>query len=254
MKSPLTDNTSNMIDNREQPLIHVDNAVKRFGRVAAVNGMDLRVNPGETLTIFGPNGAGKTTLLRMIAGLTQPTSGQITIDSFPLDTHHDEVRGLLGYISHQSLVYDQLTARENLLFFAELYRVADSCGVAKKLLGDVGLTSRADDIVKTFSRGMKQRLSIARALVHSPTIVLLDEPFTGLDQHAADMLMKTLSRLSDEGRTVVMITHNLDVGIDMSSRVAIQVAGKISFDSPTDGLNHNEFRDLYFKTVGEAHY
>ncbi len=251
--APLKDNAY-MNQNDNVPLIDVGSVVKRFGRVTAVDNVSFRVNSGEALSLFGPNGAGKTTLLRMIAGLVKPTAGSITIDGYPLDTHHDSVRGAIGYISHQSLTYDQLSARENLMFFANLYGVANRDDVVDGLLNEVGLYSRADDVVRTFSRGMKQRLSIARAIVHGPKIVLLDEPFTGLDQHAAEMLRRTLARLSGEKRTIVMITHNLTVGIAMSTRVAVQVAGKIMLDKATKDIDKDEFREMYFNTVGEAHY
>lgn len=243
-----------MNEDGEEFHIRAEGVVKRFGRVTAVDGIALDIKAGESVTIFGPNGAGKTTLLRMMSGLIQPTEGQITIGGYPLDTNHDDVRGDIGYISHQSLVYDQLTARENLLFFASLYGISNKSEVVEKLLDEVGLQSRGDDVVQTFSRGMKQRLSIARAIVHKPSIVFLDEPFTGLDQHAADMLQLTLARLSGEKRTIVMITHNLDVGLSMASRVVVQVAGQIMFDEQEKDVDHNDFREVYFKTVGEAHY
>ncbi len=220
----------------------------------AVKGIDLTIESGETVTLFGPNGAGKTTLLRMIAGLTQPTSGEILIDGDPVDTDHDVIRGKIGYISHQSLVYNQLTARENLLFFAKLYGVADADDKTEALLKEVGLATRADDLAQTFSRGMKQRLSIARALVSDPQIALLDEPFTGLDQHAAEMLKGALAKLKEKNRTILMITHNLKVGLDMSTRVAALVSGVILLDRSAKGLDAEEFQETYFKTVGEAHY
>ena len=237
------------------PFIQLTGVSKTFGRVTAVNGVDLAVQKGEALTLFGPNGAGKTTLLRMIAGLGKPTAGQIVIDGQEVTHHHhDSVRRTIGYISHQSLTYGQLTAAENLKFFARLYGVEDDEKRSLDLLEEVGLSSRADDIVETFSRGMKQRLSIARALVHDPDIVLLDEPFTGLDQHAAEMLKRTLLRLRDERRTLVMVTHNIAVGIAMSGRVAVQVAGRIVMDEPTEGLDVEGFHQRYFDAVGEAHY
>ncbi|MBF0171436.1 MAG: heme ABC exporter ATP-binding protein CcmA, partial [Nitrospinae bacterium] len=237
------------------PSIQLDAVVKRYGRVTAVDGISLTVAKGEALTVFGPNGAGKTTLLRMIAGLARPTGGRVAIGGVDVTHgHHDEVRRQIGYISHQGLTYGQLTARENLHFFAKLYGAVSPDERAEELLARVGLASRADDLVQTFSRGMKQRLSIARALVHDPQVVLLDEPFTGLDQHAADMLRRELSTLTSAGKTVVMITHNLKVGVEMSHRVTVQVAGKIRVDLPTAGLDPVAFGATYFDAVGGAHY
>lgn len=244
-----------MRENNESPVIRLENLAKHFGRVAAVAGISLDVGKGEALTIFGPNGAGKTTLLRMIAGLVKPGGGRIIIAGEEVTHgHHDEIRRKIGYISHQSLVYGQLTAMDNLRFFAELYGVGDPRAVAERLLGEVGLSARAGDPAATFSRGMKQRLSIARALVHDPEIVLLDEPFTGLDQHAAEMLQRMLMRLRNEGRTIVMITHNLNVGITMGTRIAVQAGGKICFDKPASEIDPALFHDIYNRTVGAAHY
>ncbi|MGK7345974.1 MAG: heme ABC exporter ATP-binding protein CcmA [Candidatus Nitrospinota bacterium M3_3B_026] len=244
-----------MPETDQKPLISLRGASKRYGRVTALDGVSLDFREGEAVTIFGPNGAGKTTLLRIIAGLIRPTGGEIHIAGVDVTGgHHDEIRNRIGYISHQSFVYGQLTARENLMFFARLYGVPDPGGRADELLGDVGLSARADDVVQTFSRGMRQRLSIARALVNGPDIILLDEPFTGLDQHAADMLRKTLGRLAGEGKTVVMITHNIKAGLEMGARVLALVAGGVRLDRPAEGLDYASFHDVYFGVVGQAHY
>lgn len=237
------------------PIIECRQVTKTFGRVKAVDAVDLKVNHGEAITLFGPNGAGKTTLLKMIAGLSRPTGGALFIDGVEVtDGHHYGIRKRIGYISHQSLTYGQLTAVENLSFFAQLYGVKNHEEKARALLSEVGLLSRADDVVETYSRGMKQRLSIARALVHDPDIMLLDEPFTGLDQHAAEMLKTTLERMREGGRTFIMITHNIAVGVAISGRVAVQVSGKIVIDEPTDGLDIDQFGKQYIDAVGEAHY
>jgi len=243
------------MNSAEKPLIQLSELRKSYGRVKAVDGVSLDIVHGEAVTIFGPNGAGKTTLLRMMAGLVRPSGGALTIDGEVVDGGNSrDVRSHIGYISHQALAYGQLTARENLVFFARLYGVVAPEARADVLLDEVGLNSRRDDLLQTFSRGMKQRLSIARALVHDPDIVLLDEPFTGLDQHAADMLMRTLSRLRKQRRTTVMITHNLTTGIAMGSRVMVQVAGNIRFDKPAESVDRATFADEYFSLVGEAHY
>lgn len=239
----------------DTPLIELKSVSKRFGRVAALDAVDLGLRAGESVAVFGPNGAGKTTLLRIIAGLIKPTSGGLFLDGEDLTHgHHDEARKRIGYISHQGLVYPELTARENLSFYGKLYNIGNAPERAESLLNDVGLKTRADDAVATYSRGMKQRLSIARALINDPDIILLDEPFTGLDQHAAEMLVNLLIRLHGERRTIVMITHNLKIGLDVSSRALIQAGGKIRFDKPVSQIDRAGFHDLYINVVGGAHY
>lgn len=243
-----------MTDNNEKSAIKMKNVTKRFGRVTAVDGVDLSIEPGEFLTIFGPNGAGKTTLIKLMSGLVRATAGEITIGGLGITDHHDELRKRIGLISHQTFTYGQLTALENLLFFARLYGVKNIKERADFLLEEVGLTRRANDMTRVFSRGMLQRLSIARALIHDPRILFLDEPFTGLDQHAAETLKRSLARLHNENRTIIMITHNLKLGLEMGTRVALQVAGKIHLDQPSAKLDHANFEEVYFKAVGEAHY
>jgi len=243
-----------MTGNNIKSAIKIKNVSKRFGRVTAVDGVNLSIEPGEFLTIFGPNGAGKTTLIGLMSGLVRVTSGEISIGGLDIKEHHDELRKLIGLISHQTFTYGQLTAMENLLFFAKLYGVKNIKERAGFLLEQVGLTRRANDITRTFSRGMLQRLSIARALIHDPRILFLDEPFTGLDQHAAETLKQSLAGLHNENTTIVMITHNLKLGLEMGTRVALQVAGKIQLDQPSYKIDHQSFEEVYFKAVGEAHY
>lgn len=241
-------------DRSRSAIIVCENVVKRFGKVVAVNGVSLTAGAGEFLTIFGPNGAGKTSLLKMMAGLARLTAGRITIDGLDINDHHDELRKRMGFISHQTFTYGRLTPMENLLFFAELYQVEKPVEKAKALLEQVGLSSRANDPTRTFSRGMLQRLSIARALIHEPGILFLDEPFTGLDQHASETLKRLLARLRNEDRTVIMITHNLELGLELATRVALQVAGSIHIDQPADRFDRDTFAEVYFNAVGKAHY
>lgn len=236
------------------PAVELSGVTKRFGRLTAVDNVSLTLAQGEFLTIFGPNGAGKTTLLRMIAGLTRPTEGAVAVAGGPITGDGGEARRAVGLISHQPFSYGQLTALENLMFFASLYGVPDPAAKAHALLESVGLAPRAHDLTRAFSRGMLQRLAIARALVHDPAVMLLDEPFTGLDQHAAEILRRELARLSGERRTIVMITHNLSVGLKMSSRVAFMAAGRVRLDAPARGLDPAHVEELYFSTIGGAHY
>jgi len=240
--------------NENENAIECREATKRFGRLTAVDKINLKVAQGEFLTILGPNGAGKTTLLRMMAGLTRLSGGAISINGLAVNEGHDELRKRIGYISHQTFTYGQLTALENLIFFGRLYGIADPGARAGELLGEVGLAARAGDPARTYSRGMLQRLSIARALIHNPSILFLDEPFTGLDQHAAETLKRSLRRLHNENTTIVMITHNLKMGLDMGTRIALQVAGKIRLDEAAGALDRDGCEEVYFKGVGEAHY
>lgn len=240
--------------NSAPPAVEIVSVVKRFGYLTAVDGVSLTLEKGEFLTIFGPNGAGKTTLIKIMAGLTNPSSGSARINGRPVQDHDDEARRDIGLISHQTFTYGQLTAMENLLFFARLYGVEEPSARCQGLLEEVGLSKRSHEPVRSFSRGMLQRLSIARALVHDPSILLLDEPFTGLDQHAAETLKRQLRRLKDERRTLVMITHNLEQGVALGTRVVLQVAGKFVLDTPAESIDPVQFGKVYFEKVGQEHY
>ena len=180
----------------EVAMIELRKLTKSFGSKYALRGVNLRVMPGESLVIFGPNGAGKSTLIRILSSLSRPTSGSVHIGGLDLATHADGIRRHLGVVSHAPLLYDSLTAEENLRFFAGLYGMSQPEPRITTLLGQVGLTTRRGDLVRTFSRGMVQRLAIARALLHDPQVLLLDEPDTGLDPQAAEMLHDLLVQVS----------------------------------------------------------
>ena len=177
-------------------MIELRKLTKSFGSKYALRGVNLRVMPGESLVIFGPNGAGKSTLIRILSSLSRPTSGTVHIGGLDLATHADGIRRHLGVVSHAPLLYDSLTAEENLRFFAGLYGMSKPEARITLLLSQVGLTTRRGDLVRTFSRGMVQRLAIARALLHDPQVLLLDEPDTGLDPQAAEMLHDLLVQVS----------------------------------------------------------
>ena len=208
---------------------------RSFGHVRALRGIDFRLDDGDSLAIFGPNGAGKTTLLRVLAGLLRPQQGEVLLDGVPLGRPDAAHRRQVGLIAHYSLLYDGLTAAENLAFYASLYGIAERRVVVRRALEGVGLADRADDLVGTFSRGMVQRMAIARALLHEPRVVLLDEPFSGLDQRAAAALRSLLTRLRAERRTMVLVTHNIDEGLELATHAAIQVAGRLASFGPVDG-------------------
>jgi heme exporter protein A len=215
--------------------VEVAGLTKRFGHVRALRGVDFALGTGESLAVFGPNGAGKTTLLRILAGLLKPDGGVVRFGGEQLVRGNAEHRRRVGLISHHSLLYDGLTAAENLVFYARLYSVAEPRAAAVRALDGVGLAARASDQVGTFSRGMVQRLAIARALLHEPDVMLLDEPFSGLDQGAAATLRELLGRLRAERRTMVLVTHNIDEGLELATHVAIQVAGRFVSVGARDG-------------------
>ena len=222
-------------DSAVAAVLEVAGLTKRFGHVRALRGVDFVLGAGESLAVFGPNGAGKTTLLRILAGLLKPDGGTVRFGGELLVRGNAAHRRRVGLISHHSLLYDGLTAAENLVFHARLYSVADPRAAAARALAGVGLEARASDLVGTFSRGMVQRLAIARALLHDPDVMLLDEPFSGLDQRAAATLRELLGRLRAERRTMVLVTHNIDEGLELATHVAIQVAGRFVSLGSRDG-------------------
>ncbi len=232
-------------------MIRVRGLVKRFGYTVVLRGVSLEVPAGQTVVLLGPNGAGKTTLLRILATLLRPTAGEILINGEDAVRHPERVRHLLGYVSHQPLVYPDLSAQENLRFYARLYGLEHPEGRIREMLEVVGLHRRAHDLVRTFSRGMVQRLTIARALLHNPPVLLLDEPDTGLDPQAAAMLARLLRQVAGEGRTILLTTHNLARGVDFADRVVVLAGGRIVVDRPTQALGVGELSDLYARAVAQ---
>jgi heme exporter protein A len=232
-----------------EPALEARGVEKWFGVHPAVRGVDFSLSAGEFLTLFGPNGAGKSTLLRLLAGALRPTAGEVRIGGTALDYGEAAWRRRVGVLSHQSYLYGQLTAVENLRLYGRLYALPDREARVRAMLTEVGLAERADDQVRGFSRGMQQRLALARTLLHDPEIVLLDEPYTGLDAHAAAMLRGVLERLKDGRRTVVLVTHNLSQGLEMADRVAVQVGGRWVSDEPRAALDMAGFERLYTARV-----
>lgn len=231
-------------------MIHVSKLVKAFGRRPVLRGIDLDVPAGQSVALFGPNGAGKTTLIRIIAGLSKLTAGHVELGGQDVQKAGDALRRYIGVVSHNPLVYDSLTAEENLQFFARMYDVPARDSRIASVLEQVGLSGRRKDVVRTFSRGMVQRLAIARAILHDPPILLLDEPDTGLDQQAADMLRSLLVELGSSDRTVLLTTHNLERGIEWADRALILNGGRVHFDAPTRELTGSAFRTTYTEVVG----
>ena len=241
--------TAEGIESPSEPAVLVHGLRKAYGPVEALCGLDLRVEPGAFLTIFGPNGAGKTTLLKVLATLTRPTEGSALVGGKDVVRHAGAVRKRVGVISHNTYLYPQLTALENLEFYARMYRVSAGRERALALLTKMDLGRRMHDRVGTYSRGMQQRLSVARALLHDPKLLLLDEPYTGLDQHACRVLADVLEGLRDGIRTVIMTTHNLQEGLAGCDRAAILVEGRLVFDQEVTNIDASGFQHTYFSCV-----
>lgn len=236
----------------QDPAIQVRGLRKSFGHIEAVRGIEFDLNRGEFLTVFGPNGAGKTTLIRMLSSLTRPTSGRATVAGYDVTANDPAMRREIGVISHASFLYADLSAFENVQFYAKMYGVDNPADRAKQVIDEVGLLPRMHDRVRTFSRGMLQRLSIARAIVHDPSILFLDEPYTGLDQHASLKLREQLETLHTQHRTVLMTTHDFARGLEMCDRVAIQARGRFVLHEPVANIDKNCFETLYLEQVAKA--
>lgn len=223
---------------------------KWYGPLQAVRGLSFSVASGEFLTIFGPNGAGKSTLLRMLAGAVRPTRGEILVSGEPIHQAEHSWRRRIGVLSHQSFLYGHLSAEENLQFYGKLYGVEERAERIAAMLERVGLWERRADLVRTFSRGMHQRLALARTLLHDPQVALLDEPYTGLDPHAAAMLRGVLEQLKDGHRTVLMVTHNLSQGLELADRVVVQSGGRWVSDECRADVEASTFERVYSERVG----
>ena len=218
--------------------------VRCFGARRAVNGVSIALARGDCLALFGPNGAGKTTLLRLLGGLLRPTSGTAAIDGVALPGGA-EVRARVGLVSHQTMLYGALSARENVQFAARMYGMRDVRGAADRVLEQLGAASFADVRVRDLSRGMQQRVSVARAIVHGPSVLLADEPFTGLDAAGAGALTGMLLDLRRSGTTMIIVTHNLDEALALCTSAAIMREGRIVRIDRTPIPDRDAYTALY---------
>lgn len=214
-------------------LITIRKLVKTYGALPVLRSIDLDITRGESVALLGANGSGKSTLLRLVAGLSKATSGEIRVGGWELPREAHAIRAQIGLVAHRTLIYDNLTARENLRFFGRLYSLQDIDARIERGLARVGLAKRGSDVVRTFSRGMQQRLAIARALLHDPAVLLLDEPYTGLDVSAAEILDDLVLHSHTEGRTILLITHELERAARLAGRVIILSKGKVGYDGAT---------------------
>ena len=232
-----------------EPAIKTKKLSKVFGNRRAVDNVSIEVPQGAFLSIFGPNGAGKTTLLRVLSTLSRATSGSATLMGVDLKDEPAKARDHIGLISPNSMLYPDLTAEQNLLIYARLYGVENPEARVLDLLEAVELKHRRLDVVRTFSRGMTQRLSIARALIHDPDVVFLDEPYSGLDPHAVEIFDELIEQ-QREGRTFVMVSHDLQKGFAMCTHALVLAKGKVVAFDEKDAFDFDDFSTLYRSTVG----
>ena len=225
--------------------IKVRGLTKRYGRTAALRGVDLDLMQGEQIAVFGPNGSGKTTLLKVLAGLLRPTKGSLQIDGMDYKQDGSKIRRRIGVVSHHPYLYDDLTGEENLLFYGRMYGIEDLAQSVERALDRSGIKRRSRDKVRTLSRGMQQRLALARATLHDPDLLLLDEPDTGLDQEASAHISEFLEHDHGKRRSLVMATHNLRLGGAHCNRFVILSNGKVAYEGRTDGLKTEQIEELY---------
>jgi len=226
-------------------MITVKKLVKRFGLKTVLRGVDFEVQPGEFVALLGPNGSGKTTFLRILASLSRPSLGEVNIAGYKLPHDAAQVRARLGVVSHLPLLYGDLSAEENLRFYARMYGITNHKLRITEILEIVGLETRRRDLVRTFSRGMQQRLAIGRAVLHDPDVILFDEPYTGLDQDASAMLDDVLKTVAAQGRTVVMTSHDLARSEDLATRFDILSRGVISASASQKELGKTNLLAFY---------
>jgi heme exporter protein A len=238
-----------MPEDLAQPALEIEGLVRSFGARKALDGVSLTLPKGAFLSIFGPNGAGKTTLVKVLTTLLAPSKGTAKVAGLDVVSDAVELRNHIGLISHNPLLYPDLTAEENLEFFAEMYGLADPQARIRELLVAVELDHRKLDLTRTFSRGMLQRLSIARALLHHPEVIFLDEPYSGLDPHAMDILDSLIAQVRSE-HTFVMISHDLDKGLELCSHALILARGRVVMFEPKSEIDEDVFAATYRSTVG----
>jgi heme ABC exporter ATP-binding subunit CcmA len=230
---------------RHPQAIVVERLTKVFDARPVLRGVSFTLGQGRTLALLGPNGAGKSTLLRILATLSRPTGGRVTVMGHDLAREANAARWAIGYLGHQTGLYDELTARENLLFFARMYGLRDGAKRADALLARVGLRARANDRVGKFSRGQAQRLALARGMLHDPAVLLLDEPDTGLDEDALALLSELLDERTRQGQTTLFTTHQLARGLAQSHQTLVLLRGRVAYDGPSAALDLAAVRDLY---------
>jgi heme ABC exporter ATP-binding subunit CcmA len=222
-------------------MIEIKNISKLYGRFHALDNIDLSVASNDFVAVLGRNGAGKTTMLKILATLLKPSNGEVMINGHNIRKDSYPILQQMGMVSHQTYIYSDLTAKENLAFYSKFYDVPSADGKILKLLERVGLAHRADESVRRFSRGMQQRLSIARALLHDPKILLLDEPYTGLDQKASEFLDTILTEYHQAGNCILIVTHDIERIAGIAKRAVVFDKGKVAWDKPIGNMPAQQF-------------
>lgn len=235
----------------ESPFLVSRNLTKTFGRFTALRSLSLDVPPGEFLTIVGRNGAGKTTFLKIVASIIRSYAGEVVLGGVNLKDSDEATRRMIGFVSHESLLYKDLSARDNLTFYARMYGVPERERRIDEAIRRADLEAKSSVLVRALSRGMKQRLSLARAFIHDPKLLLLDEPFTGLDERASETLDGSLSEFKRNGGTVIMVTHDTERGWKHADRVLVFEKGRIVQESAPAGMSLEEFRSGYRQILRE---
>jgi ABC-type multidrug transport system ATPase subunit len=226
-------------------IIRVEGLTKSFNNKLALRGIDLEVRRGESVALFGPNGAGKTTLIKVLATIINPSSGKVLFDGMSLKNSANEIRRRIGVVTHDTFLYNNLTAYENLEFYSRMYDVPRHKDRLQEVAAMVEMTARLHDRVGTLSRGMQQRISIARSLLHRPDVMLLDEAETGLDQQTISMLWEALANEGEKKRTVILTTHNLERGLELGERMVILDKGKIVYQGLRQDLDLLDLKEAY---------
>lgn len=231
------------------PVIDARGLSRRFAGVTALHAVDCTVGAGEAVAVFGPNGAGKSTLLRLLATLLRPSAGVLRLFDRAVNDGGAAARRRIGFLSHQSFLYPDLTPAENLDFYARMFAVPDRAARVRELIGQVGLTGWTHRPVRTLSRGLEQRCALARALIHDPQLLLLDEPFTGLDVDAAATLAALLRQAHARGASVLMTTHDIARGLEVCRRALILGRGRLLWDGSLDATSAPELAQRYHALV-----
>jgi ABC-2 type transport system ATP-binding protein len=227
-------------------MIQIQNLTKRFGDLTAVDNLTLAVREGEVFGFLGPNGAGKTTTVRMLTCLVGPTSGQATVNGLQVGHDDTAIRRSVGILTETPGLYDRLSAEKNLTIFANLYEVKDVAGQVEKYLRLLGLWERREDLAGNFSKGMKQKLAICRALLHEPRVLFLDEPTSGLDPEAAKLVRDFVEDIKEHGRTIFLCTHNLDEADRLCDRIGVIKQRLLTVDTPANLRNRLFGRSVVF--------
>jgi heme exporter protein A len=225
--------------------VRTEDLSKQFGSFTVLRSVSLALAPGESMTIFGRNGAGKTTLLKIVAGLTRTYRGRVYLFDEDVQKAGDGLRSRIGFVAHETLLYQDLTVHDNLMFYARLYGLADARSVVERSIKQIDLETKTSTAVRALSRGMKQRLSLGRAFLHRPDLLLLDEPFTGLDEQAVDILDGMLDQFRHDGGSIIMASHNVERGWKHADRVAVLERSSVAYETSSQEITHEQFRVRY---------